>query len=57
MIFTKFKMPNWRMGIPKIHVVLLAQIRDILLLVFVLLGLIASLGAYIWLILVMPTGS
>jgi len=54
----KLKMPSWKMGILKvIRAIPVAEIRDALILVFCLIGLIALLVAPIWLSLLMPTGS
>lgn len=58
MRYAKLKMPSWRTGILEaIHAILAAQIRDALILAFIIMGLIALLVAPIWFRLIMPTGS
>lgn len=58
MRYSKLKMPSWRTGILKaIHAVPAAQIRDALILAFVLMIFIALLIVPIWFSLIMPTGS
>ena len=54
----KLKMPSWKTGVLKaIHAIPAAQIRDGLILVFILVGLIALLVTPIWFSIPMPTGS
>jgi len=54
----KLKMPSWRTGILKaIHAIPVAEIRDALIFVFILIAWIALLVAPIWFSLLMPTGS
>ena len=54
----KLKMPSWRTGILKaIHAIPIAEIRDALIFVFILIAWIALLAAPIWFSLLMPTGS
>ena len=58
MRYTKLQMPSWKTGILKsIRAIPAAQIRDALLLVIALTGLIAFLITPILLSLLMPTGS
>ena len=58
MRYAKLKIPSWRMGILKaIQAIPVAQIRDALFLVLVLLGLIVLLISPIFFSLLMPTGS
>lgn len=55
MRYVKLKMPLWKTGVLKAFSA--AQIRDALLLAFILIWLIALLIAPIWFSLLMPTGS
>jgi len=58
MRYAKLKMPSWKTGILKaIYAIPAAQIRDALILAFILMGLIALLVAPIWFSIHMPTGS
>lgn len=58
MKYAKLQIPSWKTGVLKIiHAVPVAQIRDAMILVIILLGFIALLVAPIWFSLLMPTGS
>jgi hypothetical protein len=58
MRYAKLQMPSWKTGIIKaVRAIPLALICDVLLLVFILMGLIIVVVAPIWLSVVMPTGS
>ena len=58
MNYAKLKKPLWRIGIIRIRwTISVMQIRDIILLVFVILVLLVLLTSPIWLAFYMPTGT
>lgn len=58
MRYTKFQMPSWKTGIIKtICAIPVEQIRDLILLIFVLVGLVVFAVSPLLLSVFMPTGT
>ena len=58
MRYAKLKMPSWKTGIVKaIRAIPTDQIRDLLLLIFLLIGLVIFVVSPLWLSFYMPTGT
>jgi hypothetical protein len=58
MRYAKLKIPSWKTGVLKaIRAIPVAEIRDAVILVFMLIILLAFLISPIWFSLQMPTGS
>jgi hypothetical protein len=58
MRYAKLKMPSWKTGIVKaIRAIPTDQIRDLLLLIFILIGLVIFVVSPLWLGFYIPTGT